>query len=86
MIFLDDFFLFKSLVVNILRIIKRHKIMNSIKQKFFSRAEAAQFWRCSKRTIDRRIRDGFIKAKKLSPAKGARVLIYIDSMSDEYYN
>jgi hypothetical protein len=59
---------------------------DSIKQKFFSRAEASEFWRCSERTIDRRIRDGLIKAKKLSPAKGGRVLIYIDSMSDEYYN
>lgn len=57
-----------------------------VKQKFFSRAEAAQFWRCSLKTIDRRIDDKSIKAKKLSPAKGGRVLIYIDSMCDEYYN
>jgi hypothetical protein len=60
--------------------------MESFKQKFFSRAEAAQFWRCSLKTIDRRIKDEVIKAKKLSPAKGSRVLIYIESMSDEYYN
>ncbi len=57
-----------------------------MEQKFFSRAEAAQYWRCSLKTIDRRITEGVIKAKKLSPAKGGRVLIYIDSMSDEYYN
>jgi hypothetical protein len=60
--------------------------METIKQKFFSRAEASQYWRCSERTIDRRIKDGLIKAKKLTSAKGGRVLIYIDSMSDEYYS
>jgi hypothetical protein len=57
-----------------------------MEQKFFSREEAAKFWRCSVRTIDRSIRDGYIKARKLSPAKGGRVLIYIESMIENATN
>lgn len=60
--------------------------MEKIKQVYFSREEAASFWRCSIRTIDRNIRDGRIKCRKLDSAKGGRVLIYIDSLLENNTN
>jgi hypothetical protein len=60
--------------------------MDSIKQIYCSREEAASFWRCSIRTIDRNIRDGRIKCRKLDSAKGGRVLIYIDSLLENQIN
>ncbi len=60
--------------------------MEKIKQVYCSRVEAASFWRCSIRTIDRNIRDGRIKCRKLDSAKGGRVLIYIDSLLENNAN
>lgn len=58
--------------------------MDSIKQVYCSREEASRFWRCSIKTIDRNIRDGRIKCRKLDSAKGGRVLIYIDSLLENH--
>jgi hypothetical protein len=60
--------------------------MEKIKQVYCSREEAASFWRCSIKTIDRNIRDGRIKCRKLDSAKGGRVLIYIDSLLENNAN
>ncbi len=60
--------------------------MNLTKQIYCSREEAATIWRCSKRTIDRNIRDGRIKCRKLDTAKGGRVLIYMDSLFENINN
>lgn len=58
--------------------------MDSIKQIYCSREEAASFWRCSIKTIDRNIRNGKIKCRKLDSARGGRVLIYIDSLLENH--
>jgi hypothetical protein len=49
-------------------------------QFYCSRNEAAVLCRCSIKTIDRRIRDGFLDARKLHSSKGGRVLILIESI------
>jgi hypothetical protein len=60
--------------------------MEKIKQVYCSREEASKFWRCSVKTIDRNIRDGRIKCRKLDSARGGRVLIYIDSLLENQIN
>ena len=60
--------------------------MNQTKQIYCSREEAAEIWRCSKRTIDRNIRDGKIRCRKLDTAKGGRVLIYVESLYENTNN
>lgn len=49
-------------------------------QIYCSRDEAAVLCRCSTKTIDRRVRDGFLEARKLHSSKGGRVLILIESI------
>ncbi|WP_414655296.1 excisionase family DNA-binding protein [Flavobacterium sp. UBA7663] len=50
--------------------------------KYLSRYEAANHLKVSAKTIDRLIRDHRIKAFKL----GKRVLIYLDSLTEENIN
>lgn len=54
--------------------------MENQQQIYCSRDEAAVLCRCSTKTIDRRIRDGFLEARKLHSSKGGRVLILIESI------
>jgi hypothetical protein len=63
--------------------------MEHQKQIYCSRDEAAELCRCSTKTIDRRVRDGFLVARKLHSSKGGRVLILIESITipnDELIN
>ena len=55
---------------------------NEIPPKYLSRYEAANHLKVSAKTIDRLIRDHRIKAFKL----GKRVLIYLDSLTEENIN
>ncbi len=70
------------LEINLFTFVETKKMINmdSIKLTYCSREEASILWRCSIKTIDRNIRDGRIKCRKLDSAKGGRVLIYIDSL------
>ena len=51
-------------------------------EKYFSRKEAAIFLKISVKTIDRLLRAGRIRGFKI----GSRVLIYIESLTEENIN
>lgn len=53
-----------------------------IKEMYFNRKETAAYLKISVRTVDRLLSDGRIKGFKL----GRRVLIYIDSLTEENIN
>ena len=54
----------------------------ALEQKYCSRQEAAEITGVSIKTIDRMIKKGQIKARKLNASKGGRVIISIKSIND----